>query len=100
LFVPSITTVFPVGGADLSGVVMLIVVGAVKYGLSAAVAAAVEAEPDAVVPAAFEAEVVDELEELEEPQAASARASTKAPTIGRSPRRCGRPPVRRLSLEW
>lgn len=86
LFVPSITIVLPEGGADFSGVLMLIDVGAALYGASAAVAApdapepddaAVELEPDE---AAGVAEL-EELEELDEPQAASARASASAPVI-------------------
>ena len=102
LFVPSITIVLPLGGADLSGVVMLMVVGSALYGVSAAAAAEVDAEPeDAAVElpplepdeAADEADVV---EELDEPQAATARASTSVPMIATNP--SGRPPLRRLSF--
>jgi hypothetical protein len=108
LFVPSITIVLPFGGADLRGVVMLIVVGSDLYCASAAVAAPVE--PDdadafvAVVPEdpdeLDEPDEADELEELEEPQAASARATATMPTITANPRARGRPPRRRSSFEW
>jgi hypothetical protein len=96
--------VLPFGGADLSGVVMLIEVGSDLYGVRAAAAALVDPEPDddaafvAVVPE--EPEDADELEELEEPQAASAIAIANMPTITANPRARGRPPRRRSSFEW
>jgi hypothetical protein len=103
LFVPSITIVLPFGGAELSGVVMLICVGNALYGASAAAAALVEAEPPELpVDAAFEALEPpddDELEELDEPQAASARASIRVPAIARYPRARSRLLLRRSSLE-
>jgi hypothetical protein len=107
LFVPSITIVLPFGGADLSGVVMLIDVGSDLYCERAAVAAATDPELD--VDAAFVAVVpeepeepddADEVEELEEPQAASARAIASMPTSTANPRTRGRPPRRRSSFEW
>ena len=106
LFVPSITIVLPDGGADLSGVVMLIVVGSDLYGVRAAVAAAVPPEPDdaavdeapVVAAAAAALEVADEVEELDEPQAASTRARATVPVIAANPSGRGRPPLRRLKL--
>ena len=97
LFVPSITIVLPLGGADLSGVVMLMVVGSALYGVSAAAAAEVDAEPeDAAVELPLEpdeaADEADVVEELDEPQAATARASTSIPMIAMNP--SGRPPLR------
>jgi hypothetical protein len=91
----------PVGGADVSGVVMLIFVGSVMYGVKAAAAALVEPEPaaaEAVAPE--ELDELDELEEPDDPQAASASVSTSVPMIAATPRRRGRPPFRRSSLEW
>ena len=102
LFVPSITIVLPVGGAEFSGVVMLIVVGVALYGASAAVRQRSTTEPeDAAVelPPLEPDEAADELdvvEELDEPQAATARASTSVPMIATNPR--GRPPLRRSSF--
>jgi hypothetical protein len=82
---------------------MLILVGNALYGASAAAAALVEAEPpELAVDAAFEAVAPpddDELEELDEPQAASARASITVPTIARYPRGRSRLLLRRSSLE-
>src|SRR5690348_10867051 len=106
LLVPSITIVLPVGGADLSGVVMLIFVGSVLYGVRAEAAALVDADPPEL-DAAFvaldpeepeEPDAAEELEELEEPQAASARAIASMPTITANPRARGRPPRRRSSV--
>src|ERR1700733_9711077 len=93
LFVPSITIVLPLGGADLSGVVMLMVVGAVLYGVSAAAAAEVDAEPEdaAVELPPLEPDEADVVEELVEPQAATARASTSIPMLAMNP--SGRPPL-------
>src|ERR1700733_2909189 len=91
LFVPSITIVLPLGGADLSGVVMLMVVGAALYGVSDAAAAAVDEEPEEAgvdLPPLEPDEAADELdvvEELVEPQAATARASTSVPMIATNP---------------
>jgi hypothetical protein len=87
LLVPSITIVLPAGGADLSGVVMLMLVGSVFHCESADDAALVEPEP-LEVPVAAEFEALappedDELEELDEPHAASVRASTSVPRIAR-----------------
>jgi hypothetical protein len=88
LFVPSITIVLPEGGADLSGVVMLIAVGSDLYGASAVAAAEVDPEPDdapvEVEPlegAVAAAAAPDELDELDEPQAASAIASATVAMI-------------------
>jgi hypothetical protein len=100
LFVPSITIVLPLGGADLSGVVMLMVVGSALYGASAAAAAEVGAEPeDAAVelpPLDEAADEADVVEELDDPQAATARASTRVPMIATNT--SGRPPLRRFSF--
>src|ERR1700749_2548410 len=79
LFVASITTVLPPGGADFNAPVMVILVGADFHGCSCAVAfctpavelAELDDEPDA-------ADALDELLELDEPQAASATAATMA----------------------
>jgi hypothetical protein len=99
LFVPSITIVLPFGGADLSGVVMLIVVGSVLYCVRAAAAALVDAEPEdeaVLEPDEAGAEELAVLEEeLDEPHAASARASTSVPMIPTNPRVRSRPPLRR-----
>jgi hypothetical protein len=78
---------------------MLIVVGIELYGASAVAAAEVDPEPeDAAVELAPEAAVDElvELEELDEPQAATARASTSVPMIATNP--SGRPPLRRSSF--
>jgi hypothetical protein len=103
LLVPSITIVLPLGGGEVSGVVMLIVVGSVLYGVRAAAAAAVDPEPDDdafVAVAPDEAEEVAELDELDEPHAASARAMASMPKIAANPRTRGRRPRRRTSLDW
>jgi hypothetical protein len=103
LLVPSITIVLPFGGAELSGVVMLMLVGSVLYGVSAAAAALVDDDPppdDAVAvlepldpdDAGAAEELVDE---LDEPQAASATASTSIPMMTTKPRVRSRPPLRR-----
>src|ERR1700751_1934982 len=102
LLVPSITIVFPFGGADVSGVVMLMDVASDLYCVSAAAAADVELEPDDA--ALVELEPEDpaepdgavELEEQDEPQAARVTASPSVPMIATSP--SGRPPLRRSSL--
>src|SRR5690348_14501824 len=103
LLVPSITIVLPFGGADLSGVVMLMLVGSVLYWLRAAAAALVDAEPP-VLPVDPELEALeppedDELEELDEPHAASARASTSVAKIARYPRARARSLLRRSCLK-
>jgi hypothetical protein len=77
-FVPSITTVFPAGGADLSGVVTGICVGAALYCFSFACAVATPGlELAASVAAAVDE--FDEFDELEDPQAANAAALRTAP---------------------
>ena len=75
-FVPRKTTVFPAGGADLSGVVMLILVGAASHCFRAACAVATPplAPPDGVE----EAAALEEVEDVEDPHAASAAATTSA----------------------
>src|SRR5947209_10877474 len=103
LFVPSITIVLPAGGADLSGVVMLIFVGGDLYGASAAVAELTDPEPDdddAFVAVDPEEPELEELDELDEPHAASARATANMPKIAANPRTRGRPSRRRSSVEW
>src|SRR5579872_838454 len=103
LLVPSITIVLPLGGADLSGVVMLIVVGSDLYGLRAVAAAEADPEPDdaALEPLELEEpEPLAELVELDElPQAARARANANMAMIAASPRASGCRPLRRSGVE-
>src|ERR1700759_4239251 len=98
--VPSITTVLPAGGADFSGVLIVILAGVAWYFWSSALACVTPESEDAALPAAPLAPAVDvELEELDEPHAASptAVASVQVRAERRTPRRrhltvvvCGR----------
>src|SRR6476659_7625687 len=78
--VPSMTTVLPLGGADFSGVVAMIFVGAAWY-LASSALAVVTPEPDEL---AFddeleEPELVSDPDEPELPQAASAAVAATTP---------------------
>ena len=94
------TSFLPFGGADLSGVWIVIWVGGDVYFCSCACAAATPPELDADAAfVALEPPEADEVEELDEPHAASARASTSVPKIARYPRARARLLFRRSILE-
>jgi hypothetical protein len=102
LFVASITSVLEPDGADFSGVVTLILVGVAVQGCRLAVAFATPAPPDPElepddVPLEEPAEPLelDELLELDEPQAASSRASANVANMAEN---CAMRGPRRLRL--
>jgi hypothetical protein len=95
------TSVFPAGGADFSGWVMVMLVGGDFHCWSWEVAFATPldaATVDAPVEVPPELEEVVEVFELDEPQAASARARTRVPMTAANPRARGWPLFRRSGL--
>src|SRR6266511_2965528 len=94
------TSVLPLGGADLSGYVIVIAVGGDLYFSSSACAFATTSEPPLLG--------LEEPPELEEPlfalssppQAANASASTNAAMIAVRPRAPRRPRCRRSGSVW
>src|ERR1700759_3844843 len=85
--VPSITTVLPAGGADFRGVLIVIFAGVAWDFWSSALACVTPESEDAEEPLPLPVDV--ELDELDEPHAASATAvaSVQARAERRTPRR-------------
>jgi hypothetical protein len=92
----SMTIFLPLGGADLSGVVIVILVGAALYGASCCCAFWTPAEPEELLlELEFEELLELELEELlSEPQAATASASATVAMTAVRPLACRRPRFR------